>query len=247
MPIRKAGILLILVAFPLLASAGTGPRISFDKESRDYGKVLYGDKLDGEFHFTNTGGQTLVIEKLRSSCGCTKKRVKGGREAPPGAKGTIETIFDTDGMRPGAKKKYIYVHSNDPERPVVKLTLLAHVIRHVNISPPIITKKMPRFEGSVAFPMKISNTSKNPVTVKGIQIKESDLTVAMSPKRLLVKPGADASFDILLTKKKGPIRYFHSGRIVLLTDYPRQKEILIRYFLQVGDPIKKSGEAKKRK
>ncbi|MEJ2717374.1 MAG: DUF1573 domain-containing protein [Deltaproteobacteria bacterium] len=84
----KAGLLVVLLILPLMVYAATGPRISFDKETHDYGDVQYGDTVTEEFDFTNTGDKTLVIDKLRATCGCTKA-IKGSSEVPPGGKSSI--------------------------------------------------------------------------------------------------------------------------------------------------------------
>ena len=230
----KAGLLMVLLILPLIVNAATGPRISFDKESHDYGDVQYGDKVTEEFEFTNTGDKTLVIEKLRATCGCTKA-IKGRRDVPPGGKSKIVAEFDTDGLSPGTKKQNIMVHSNDPEHPVVKLTLLARVVRHVNVTPAVLAKKLPSFTPSLSFPLNISNTSPKPVTVEGIEVKGSGVKAALNPKKLVVEPGGSLPFHINMTLAKESGRYLYTGRLLLHTNHDREKQISLNYFVQVGN------------
>jgi hypothetical protein len=46
-------------------------KISFDIMSHDFGYVSEGKKVNYTFEFTNTGNDTLKLEKVQPSCGCT--------------------------------------------------------------------------------------------------------------------------------------------------------------------------------
>lgn len=230
----KTGPLMVLLILPLMVCAATGPKISFDKESHDYGDVQYGDTVTEEFGLTNTGDKTLVIEKLRATCGCTKA-VKGSREVPPGGKSSIAAEFDTNGLSPGTKKQTIMVHSNDPERPIVKLTLLARVVRHVTVTPAVLAKKLPTFTNTLTFPLKISNSSEKPVTIERIESKGSGVTAALKPKKIVVEPGGKVPFHVVMTLDKEPGRYLYPGRLLIHADHDREKQISINYFVQVGN------------
>lgn len=226
--------LLIVAAFPLQMSWASGPSISFDKETHDYGRVVYGDIVRESFNLTNKGNQTLMIEKLDASCGCTRA-VKGASEVPPKGSSTIEAEFDTNGLRPGRKEKSIFVHSNDPDRPVVKLTLFADVIRDLNIAPPSLAKQLPAFVESISFPMKVTNSSDKPWSIKGIRSKADGLQASLSNTTpITVGPHGSSSFAIVVNLIKEPDRYYYMGRLLVETDHPRESEIEIRYLIRLG-------------
>jgi hypothetical protein len=235
MPVLKTLILGLLLLVPGAAYAGSGPRITFDKNDHDYGKVRYGQTVTEEFTFTNTGDEKLVIEQLRSSCGCTKA-VQGSSEIPAGGKSKIVASFDTTDLKPGMKQKMIYVHSNDPEKPVVKLVLIADVVKEVNISPPSLAKKLAGFAETVTFPVKISNTSDVEVAVKGLQVNAADVTAELEPHRVQVKPHGNGTFDVVLKLEKDPARHFYMGRLMVLTDHPKEKQIELGYLIQLDQP-----------
>ena len=48
-----------------------GPEIEFEKVVHDYGTIPYNGNGECEFRFTNTGNEPLLIQKPKSSCGCT--------------------------------------------------------------------------------------------------------------------------------------------------------------------------------
>ncbi len=234
--VKMVSALTVLFALNTLAvGVGATPRISFDKESHDYGKILYGDTVSEEFVVSNTGDQTLVIEELRATCGCTKA-IEGSREVPPRSTPKIVAKFDTNGLSPGAKKQSIFVHSNDPERPVVKLGIAAHVVRLINVAPPILARRLPDFEEKISFPIRISNTSGQSVSVKAGRPPGSGVSVELKPERIMVDAGAHVPFEIVVTLQKDPGRHIFTGRVFLETDHPREKEIKLKYFLQVGSP-----------
>ena len=213
MRIRSLITFLLLVSLSSVAVAGEGPRISFEKYAHDYGRVLSGNTVTEEFSFTNTGDETLIIEKLRSSCGCTKA-VKGSREVPPNGKSTIVAAFDTTGLRPGRKSKTIYVHTNDPKNKIVKLKLLADVVREIHVDPPTLAKQLPKFVDHVEFPMKIRNSSKKACKIIGVKVPPDGVTASIKPGNIVVEPGATVPFDLVLNLKK------ESGRHLLYGETP---------------------------
>ena len=216
-------ILAILLAVPLLIWAGTGPVISFDNESHDYGPVMYGDKVSHEFTVTNTGDQTLTIEKLESTCGCTQA-VKGASEVPPGGKTHILTSFDTKGMKAGKKLKKVYVNSNDPKRPMIALAVTADVIRQLSVDPPSVARKLPKPVETLSFPAKVTNSSDKAVTIKGAKAPAGSLQAVLDPERIVVEPHSTSPFTVVLKPKNEPNRYYWMGKVLLETDHPGEKE-----------------------
>lgn len=232
MVVGALGVFAIFPALTLIAAAAVGPQIVFEKENHNYGDVPYGKTVAAEFTFTNAGDETLVIEKLRATCGCTKA-LQGSREVPPGKKSTIVAEFDTGGLSPGAKKKTIYVHSNDRKRPVVTLNLAANVIKELNIEPHLLIKRLPDFQEKVSFPMKVSNTSKQPITIKSVQASDAAVSGALKPARIVINPGTNVPFEIEVSFTETADRRFYSGSILLGTDHPTEKEVNIKYLFQL--------------
>lgn len=94
-----------------LAAQNKFPVMTFETEEIDFGPHKEGEILDTVFRFKNTGNATLVISKVRSSCGCTvpqwpKEPIK------PGESGEIKVRFDTHHKK-GRQIKTITIHSNE--------------------------------------------------------------------------------------------------------------------------------------
>ena len=100
-----------------------GPDIRFDEYVHDLGLVKNegrGEKiLTHIFKFRNEGNENLEIIRVRASCGCTAT-VLSDKNIPPGAEGEIKVNFNIKG-RIGNQNTNVYVFSNDPVTPVVKL------------------------------------------------------------------------------------------------------------------------------
>ena len=228
-----AVILAILLTVPPLVGAGTGPVIDFDDEGHDYGRVMYGDKVTHEFTLTNAGDETLTIEKLESTCGCTKA-VKGASEVPPHEKTHILASFDTSGLKAGKKQKKVFVHSNDSKRPVVALTLTADVVRELSIDPLSLARKLPARVETLSFPVKITNSSDKTVTIKRVAATTGSLQAVLNPEHIVVEPGSTAPFTLALKLKNEPNQYYWMGKVLLETDHPREKQLEIRYLIQLN-------------
>lgn len=92
-----------------------GVHMTFDKETILLGKMKKGDKRTFDYHFTNTGTETIDIE-IVSGCDCTtldwtRKPIK------PGERGTINVIFDSKEKEVTEKSVDvdIYLKNKDPK------------------------------------------------------------------------------------------------------------------------------------
>jgi uncharacterized cupredoxin-like copper-binding protein len=101
------------------------PKVSFQKETHDFGTITEGESVKTEFVIKNEGKSDLQILKTKATCGCTatepeKKNLK------PGESTNINVTFNSSGKE-GNQTKQITVVTNDPERPTVKLTIKANI------------------------------------------------------------------------------------------------------------------------
>jgi hypothetical protein len=102
------------------------PRIAFDADALDMGRIVQGARVEKRFTFTNTGGSPLVLADVRSSCGCTVGKDWPREPIAPGGTGAITVTFDSEG-RSGIQQKTITVVTNAQPRSVV-LTLTGEVV-----------------------------------------------------------------------------------------------------------------------
>jgi hypothetical protein len=121
------GIMLLMAGAAKAQDAKTlsGPEIEFEKTVHDYGDVPYNGDGKCEFRFTNTGTEPLIIQKPKSSCGCT---VSTWPKDPilPGKSEVIEVTYRTN--RVGKIDKTITVTSNAVQNPTMVLRIKGRVL-----------------------------------------------------------------------------------------------------------------------
>lgn len=118
--------LLIFVAFTAQGqTTSNAAEISFEEKVFDYGTITKGADGNHTFTFTNTGNSPLIIESVKSSCGCTVPK-KPEASIAPGASGSIQVRYDT--KRLGVFSKTITVTTNAGTNSVVALKIKGTVV-----------------------------------------------------------------------------------------------------------------------
>ena len=103
----KTSILFFAILF--ISISFNAQEFKFEEETIDYGKIEKASNGERTFVFTNTGDQPLIIQKIKSSCGCTVPEKPSG-PIMPGEKGEIKVSYDT--KRVGGFSKSITITSN---------------------------------------------------------------------------------------------------------------------------------------
>ncbi len=90
--------------------------MKLSKITHDFGKLPQGPKVSTEFTVTNISKDSIVIENVQPSCGCTvpdwtKTAIQ------PGKTGIIKAVYDTQN-RPGGFNKTLTVRTSRGTKPV---------------------------------------------------------------------------------------------------------------------------------
>ena len=121
------GIMLLMAGAAEAQDAKTqnGPEIEFEKVVHDYGDVPYNGDGKCEFRFTNTGDEPLLVQKPKSSCGCT---IPSWPKEPilPGESDVIKVTYRTD--RAGNINRTVTITSNAVNSPTVVLRIKGRVL-----------------------------------------------------------------------------------------------------------------------
>ncbi len=77
----------------------------------NFGSIRFGEHVNVQFRFKNTGNKPLIITNVVASCGCT---VPDFTKTPvaPGAEGMVTGAFDSNRAHPGTVRKTIMVTAN---------------------------------------------------------------------------------------------------------------------------------------
>ena len=120
-----------------------GAEIEFENLVHDYGDVPYNGNGECEFRFTNTGNEPLIIQKPKSSCGCT---VPSWPKEPilPGQSDVIKVTYKT--TKVGPINKSVTVTSNAKVNSTVVLRIKGRVLEQP-------TETMPEKETGIGTPL----------------------------------------------------------------------------------------------
>jgi uncharacterized protein DUF1573 len=101
-------------------STADAPKMQFEKDMHDFGKIHVGDKVTYDFKFTNTGKSPLIISDAVASCGCTKPEWPK-TPVKPGESSSVKVTFDSKGKM-GLQDKQIVITANTvPAQNIVHL------------------------------------------------------------------------------------------------------------------------------
>ena len=161
---------LFLLFFPFYLFSQTDPPVmTFVTDSFNFGTVKYGEVVDHEFYFTNTGKSPLVIFSAHTNCGCLiaeypKEPIK------PGGRGTIQCRFSTAGKN-GVQSKTITIEYNNSECSPMVLRIYGNVIEDISDVPTMKFDSTSFHYGKVKQGEKIThdyyftNTGKDPLVI----------------------------------------------------------------------------------
>ena len=105
----------------------TGPKISWEVSTHDFGDIIQGDRVEKVFKFTNTGSEPLIITNVQVSCGCTLPKNWPRDPVVPGAKGELTVAFNSAGKF-GKQNKVVTIVSNSVNKDGSQLVFSANVL-----------------------------------------------------------------------------------------------------------------------
>ena len=118
-------------ATPGAGSQANMPKIEISPASYEFGEIEFGKIINYTFKIKNSGNETLEIERIATSCGCTTAEASE-RKISPGQEVDLLVIYDTAAMGEGPhgkgnQERIIYIKSNDPNNPQINVTISAYV------------------------------------------------------------------------------------------------------------------------
>jgi len=111
---------LVLALSGTLASAAQ-PRMIFESTEIDLGNIDAGKVVELKFKFKNAGDETLIINSINSSCGCTVPKLEK-KEYQAGETGAIPVKFDSRGLS-GKIAKTITITTNQQDNAYTTLKI----------------------------------------------------------------------------------------------------------------------------
>ncbi len=102
------------------------PKIEAKETHHDFGTIIEGEMAKHEFIVQNVGNADLAIGRVNASCGCTAAKPQKS-VLKPNEKTAIQVEFNSQN-RLGPQEKFVYVFSNDPQTPELKLSFTGVVV-----------------------------------------------------------------------------------------------------------------------
>lgn len=209
----------------LAVDAETASRIVFEEDSHDFGDIFRGERVSHKFTFSNQGTGDLVIENVKTSCGCTAA-APSNKTISPGTEAGIEVTFRSDVFR-GNTRKTITVNSNDPDRPHYVLTIEANVLEEVVARPRQVFFEPVKQGQSVTKTVEV-------VPLTDLKLKIIKVRVASPAVKLRYeKKGEENAYLLeISTKERAPLGRF-AGDVQVFTNAKRQNVLTIPFFGEI--------------
>jgi uncharacterized protein (DUF58 family) len=234
MRFKNIGIIVILSLFSATLVGATGPEIALDRSEHDFGDVQVGDVVHSQLQVINKGDAPLVIDEVRTTCGCALTG-SHAKEVPPGQGTEIAVSYDSVGLSPGRKTQSVLIHTNDPKSSVAKFQMFATVIHPIVIEPSNLIAKLSHFKERVTFPMTARNNTPQPVTLVVSAVEGAISKVVLQPEKIVVEPSSETRFQIEMDLKKPEKGNVMTGAVSISTDNPKATEIRLRCLIKFDE------------
>jgi len=221
----------VTILFAVLSGsiAFAAPNLQVNNPKFDFGEIFQGEKVLHVFEFVNEGDETLLIDRVKSSCGCTAVLVSE-KSIPPGGRGELQANFDSARFR-NAVSKTIYLYSNDPVRPIMQFYIKGTVLETVAVEPSQINFGSVVAEKSVATTVLLRNQGPKPLTLGKPRATAAELVVKMSETALA--SGDEVTLELQLTPKAGQTRF--SAYILVPVEGVPKNELRIPVYATINN------------
>jgi hypothetical protein len=219
---KKILVFLLLLGLPALCWAA--PKIVADNATYNFGEVFEGVRVEHAFRFENAGDEALIIERVRSSCGCTAALLSA-TVIPPGESGQISATFDSSRFR-GNISKSVSLYANDPARPVTQFVLTG------TVRPELVPERNDIDLGTLApgevreVRLTLANHGQATVKLTGVEVTSPEVQASLSSPHLAA--GGEVQLIVRVQAPTGRERV--SGYLLVRTDHPRLAELRLPFY-----------------
>lgn len=221
----------VTIMFVFLSGSfvSAAPNLHVDNPKFDFGEIYQGEKVLHIFEFVNVGDETLKIDQVKSSCGCTAALVSE-KSILPGSKGELRANFDSTRFRNDVSKT-IYLYSNDPVRPVMQFHIKGRVLETVAVEPAQINFGNVAAKKVVTTTVLLRNQGKKPLSLGKPHSTAEELVVRM-PETSFAS-GDEVTLELRLTPKPGQPRF--SGYVLVPVDGVPKNELRIPVYATINN------------
>ncbi|MBN2456436.1 MAG: DUF1573 domain-containing protein [Sedimentisphaerales bacterium] len=203
-----------------MPAEGTGAKIEFEKQVRDFGQIGPSTRNLWEFKFKNAGSDVLKITKISKTCGCTPFTLEK-KEYAPGESGKITGKYYS-GRWPGITNKHLFVYTNDQSNPKVELTIKANIVLKVAAEPKKLNLLLKK-ENASCPKITIKSLDGKPFSIRYIQSTGDCITADID------RSAKAAEFVIEPKVNVEKLKSRMTGRVDINLDQPECKVVSIPF------------------
>jgi hypothetical protein len=175
------------------------PRIQFETNLFDFGKITGVETMSGTFKFKNVGDAVLKLDPPQASCECTEPKVTPN-VVPPGQSGEVSFTIKLD--RPLSGQRMIMVHSNDPKTPNVPLTIQLDYTPLYEFNPKALAIILPAGKSDVQSQVVVSRKDGKPLGIDRVTSSQEWIMPVLDPS---AKPEqSSARINVTVHRPSGP-------------------------------------------
>jgi len=189
-----------------------GPAITFETTTIDLGVVGTSSTNNCEYKFTSTGTETLVINNVRSDCGCTTAKLEKTKYEP-NESGSIKVTYHA-GTYSANDNKTLYAQTNAATNPNIPLTIKATVKKKVEAKPDRLSLSLKQPNAGCPE-LTLKSLDNVAFAIKKIQSTADCITIPYDPCQVLTTHSLKPEVD---TKK---LEQILSGNIQFSLTHPQ--------------------------
>jgi len=216
--------------------------LSHEKEL-DLGLVPNSNPTTGQITVYNKGKGLLVINRINSSCGCTKGTMAADQKRiPPGGSGIIEVTLLPQYVHTFESRKNLFIFSNDPERPRIDIDVVAEIDPEFVLEPDKINFGTVAKGTKAEHDIIVRQLSPEPFAVTDIRVlgrDTNDIVVSFEkrPESQWTSSGhAEYVIHAALPEDVSPGNV--SGRFLIMTSCKRVPSVAVDYEGKVLAPYR---------
>ncbi len=192
----------------------------------DFGDMYVGTKTEKIITLKNKGTDTLVINNVQASCGCTATLLSE-RFIPPGKSATLNIGFDSKGFD-GKVHKTVSIASNDAGNSPLQIIFAANVKSVLKFDPQYIYFQQMKSDSTATTKITVKNNTSESIEILSAQHKIQGLQVDIMQRKLMPNESTQISVTYAAFSEG-----MMQGEVTFNTTNKQQPKIPLRFFAYV--------------
>jgi hypothetical protein len=211
---------LLLISFITWTRVATG-QLQFQKDQIEFWPSYQEGSVIGRFVFANAGDYPVSIKKLETTCNCTTTRLSQ-KTYQPGEVGEILATLDFEN-RQGPMIRPIFVHTDDPTKQKITLSMKAQIPLLASIKPMAVFWK----RGDKPKPKKIRIKFVPDSPIHLLEVKTKSKAIAAAFKTI----NKGREYEVTITPASTEAKF--KASLDLVTDFSFRERNTVRVYAVV--------------